>query len=317
MSLELLKALRTALLSGIAAISIQTFAKEPAIAEPLLQFASPQEAANFLIEALSADDLEQLEALVSPGYAEILYSGNDMADSDNRKAFAAAANKHLRLEQSSDGVTVMLYVGEQEWLFPLPLKKNGKSWIFDAVKGKEELLNRRIGRNELAVLRVMRGYVDAQFEYAGQDRDGDGIAEYAQKLVSDTGTQDGLYWPVPSGSAPSPIGPLLAHAQLDLSSIAAKNASPPYHGYYYKILYRQGHKAPGGNYMYVVNGNMISGFGLLAFPAHYGESGVYTFTVNHRGEIYQRDLGSATTKIAVAIKEYDPDEKWERVKAEE
>lgn len=312
-----LKIMLAALFCGTAAISVKAYAKHPADGEQVLQFASPQEAAKFLIEALRADDLEQLEALVGTGYTEIFFSGDDIADGNNRKTFAAAADRHLRIEQTPKGKGATLYVGEQEWPFPVPLKKNGKTWVFDAAKGKEELLNRRIGRNELAVLRVLRAYVEAQFEYAGQDRDGDGIAEYAQKLASDAGTQNGLYWGVPPGMPPSPLGPLVAYAQLDLSPKAAKETPPPYHGYYYKILYRQGHKAPGGNYMYVVNGNMISGFGLLAFPEHYGESGIYTFAVNHRGEIYQRDLGPATARTAAAMKEYNPDENWERVKQEE
>lgn len=314
MSLTLQKILLAALFAGTAAMSVTAYAKDPADGEQVLQFASPQEAAKFLVEALRADDFEQLEALAGTAYMEIFFSGDDIADDNNRKAFAAAADRRLRVEQTPKGDSAMLYVGEQEWPFPMPLRKNGKTWMFDAVKGKEELLNRRIGRNELAVLRVMRAYIEAQYEYASEDRDGDGVAEYAQKLASDAGTQNGLYWAVPPGAAPSPLGPLVAHAQLDLSSKAAKDSSPPYHGYYYKILYRQGHKAPGGNYMYVVNGNMILGFGLLAFPARYGESGIYTFAVNHRGEIYQRDLGPASIRIATAMKEYNPDENWVLVK---
>jgi hypothetical protein len=318
MHIEWLKIFSTAFLSAFLffAVSVTASAQSPADDEQALPFASPQEAAKFLVEALQTGDLEQLEALFGKGHMEILFSGNDNADADNRKAFAAAAKRHMRIEETHNGQRATLYVGDEEWPFPVPLLKNGQTWVFDAVQGKEELLNRRIGRNELNVLRVLRGYVAAQFEYAGQDRDGDGIAEYAQKLASDPGTQNGLFWPVPPGMPQSPLGALIAYARTDASPKDAKEVPPPYHGYYYKILYRQGSNAPGGKYMYVINGNMIAGFGLAAFPAKYGESGIYTFAVNHRGEIYQRDLGAATAKAAAAMKDYNPDENWQPVKQE-
>lgn len=280
-----------------------------------LGFESPQDAVKFLIEALHADDLEQLEALVGKGHKDLLFSGDDIADADSRKAFVAAADRHMRIEKAAKDGRAVLLVGEKEWPFPLPLLQKNQLWYFDPEQGKEELLNRRIGRNELNTLRAVRGYVEAQFEYASQDRDGDGLAEYAQKLYSDAGTQNGLYWPVQPGSPPSPIGPLIAQAQPDAVPKASKQAAPPFHGYYYKILYRQGDKPPGGKYIYVLNGNMIAGFGLLAYPARYGDSGIYSFAVNHRGEIYQRDLGTSTAKIAAAMKDYNPDENWQAVKS--
>jgi hypothetical protein len=297
-----------------AASSHSSYAAAPPESAQVLAFASPQEAGKFLLEALHTDDLEQLEALVGKGHAELLFSGDDLADAEHRKAFSVAASRHLRIEKNAKGDRAVLLVGEKEWPFPLPLLKKNQEWMFDAEQGKEELLNRRIGRNELNVLRVLRAYVEAQFEYAAQDRDGDGIVEYAQKLYSDAGTQNGLYWPAQPGTPPSPLGPLLAQAQPDAAPKGAKEAAPPFHGYYYKILYRQGEKAPGGKYMYVLNGNMLAGFGLLAFPARYGETGIYSFAVNHRGEIYQRDLGPLTAKLAAAMKDYNPDENWQPVK---
>lgn len=314
---RLLKMMLAALFCGSAAVSVNVYARQSADSEQVLRFASPQEAAKFLLEALQVDDIEQLEALVGSGNIEILFSGDDIADAENRKAFAAAAARHMRIEQTPKGERATLYVGDQEWPFPLPLRKNGKEWEFDAAAGRDELLNRRVGSNELNVMRVLRAYVEAQFEYAGQDRDGDGIAEYAQKLSSDPGMQNGLYWSVQPGMPLSPLGPLVAHAQLDFSAKAAKEVPPPYYGYYYKILYRQGRNALGGDYMYVVNGNMISGFALLAYPARYGESGIYTFIVNNRGEIYQRDLGAGTLRMVAAMQEYNPDKNWEPVRQSE
>lgn len=311
---RLLKILLTALFCGSAAASVNAYARQTAGAEQVLRFASPQEAAKFLLEALQVDDIEQLEALVGSGNIEILFSGDDIADAENRKAFSAAAARHMRIEQTPKGDRATLYVGDQEWPFPLTLRKKGKEWAFDVAAGRDELLNRRVGSNELNVMRVLRAYVEAQFEYAAQDRDGDGMAEYAQKLSSDPGMQNGLYWVVPPGMPLSPLGPLIAQAQLDPSAKVVKETPPPYYGYYYKILYRQGRNAPGGDYMYVANGNMISGFALLAYPARYGESGVYTFIINHYGEIYQRDLGPGTLRLATAMQEYNPDKNWELAK---
>jgi hypothetical protein len=311
MQSEIVKILATILFCGAAALSVSAYALDAAEVEPVLTFSSPQEAADFLIDALNGDDFEQLQAVVGKKHTDLLFSGDDIADVKDRKAFAAAATSHMRIELTPKEDRAILMVGENEWPFPLPLVKSNQVWSFDAEQGRKELLNRRIGRNESNVIRVMRGYVEAQFEYASQDRDGDDLSEYAQKLFSDPGTKNGLYWPSQPGSQPSPLGPLVARAQPEISSKDEKQATQPFHGYYYKILYRQGEKAPGGKYIYVLNGNMIAGFGLLAYPARYGESGIYTFTVNHRGEIYQRDLGPATAKIAVGMKDYDPDEKWQ------
>ncbi|MGH8508221.1 MAG: DUF2950 family protein, partial [Gammaproteobacteria bacterium] len=201
---------------------------------------------------------------------------------------------------------------------PIPMVKSGNGWQFDVEQGREEVLNRRIGRNELSALGVLNGYVEAQFEYANADRNGDGVSEYAQKLRSEPDKFDGLFWDAAPGQPPSPLGPLVAEARAEGYRVSSRaNGRSPYHGYYYRILTRQGSHAPGGKYDYVINGRMIAGFGMLAFPAEYGSSGVMTFIVNHQGKIYQKDLGPKTAQIVGALKEYDPDSSWELVETGE
>jgi hypothetical protein len=227
-------------------------------------------------------------------------------------AFAAALDQSSRLVRESDTKCV-LEVGTNDWPFPIPIVKREGRWSFDIAAGKEELLNRRIGKNELEVLQVMRAYVEAQREYASRDRDGDDVLEYAQKLGSSPGRTDGLYWPLELNGEASPLGPLVADAQTEgyrLESRVEDDAPAPFHGYYFKILTRQGRHAPGGKYSYIINGNMIGGFAMVAWPARYGESGVMTFIVNQQGRVYQKDLGSKTAKLAAGMKEYDPDPSW-------
>jgi hypothetical protein len=193
------------------------------------------------------------------------------------------------------------------------VKKDG-GWYFDTDTGKDELLNRRIGTNELGTIQVLRAYVDAQREYASSDHDGDEVLEYAQRLVSSPGKEDGLYWPPAYDGDMSPLGPLVAYAQEEGYSPELREEKEvergPFHGYYFKILTRQGKHAPGGKYNYVVNGNMIGGFALVAWPAEYGDSGIMTFIVNQQGRVYQKDLGPATSKTAKKVREYDPDPTW-------
>jgi hypothetical protein len=215
--------------------------------------------------------------------------------------------------RSSD-TFVILEVGDDLWPFPIPIVKTNGGWYFDTAVGKEELLNRRIGTNELATIPVMRAYVDAQREYASEDRDGSEILKYAQRLVSSPGKHDGLYWPLEPGGEESPLGPLVAYAQEEgyNPEIRAEEEVErgPYHGYHFKILTRQGKHARGGQYNYVINGNMIAGFALVAWPAEYGDSGIMTFIVNQQGRVYQKDLGPNTAKLARNMTEYDPDPTW-------
>jgi hypothetical protein len=214
---------------------------------------------------------------------------------------------------------VLLELGHDLWPFPVPLVKRDGGWFFDTMAGKDELLSRRIGNNELTTLRAMRAYIDAQREYASSDRDGDEILEFAQRLVSSPGQRDGLYWTPEFEGDLSPLGPEVAYAQAEGYSPELRGEDEsvrgPFHGYYFKLLTRQGKHARGGKYSYVINGNMIAGFALVAWPAEYGDSGIMTFIVNQQGRVYQKDLGTSTSKTAGKMSAYDPDTTW-RISAE-
>ncbi len=271
-------------------------------------FQSPDEAAKALLEALSQTDSQQLSALFGNQQAELLSSGDDVEDQNNRQTFLNLAREKSVCEKIGEDRAI-LHVGNTDWPFPIPLIKQAEHWRFDAEQGRQEILNRRIGRNELNTLATIRGYMEAQFEYASADRDGDGVLEYAQKLHSEPSKFDGLFWESAEGQPQSPLGPLIAEARADGYKIDGTRT--PYHGYYYRILTRQGSNAPGGKYDYIINGNMIAGFGLIAFPVNYGVSGIMTFVVNHQGKIYQKDLGSKTAQSVEKIKEYNPDSTWQ------
>jgi hypothetical protein len=206
----------------------------------------------------------------------------------------------------------ILELGKDGWPFPLPVVQKDGRWYFDTAAGVEELVNRRIGRNELETLKVVRAYVQAQREYASRDRDGDQVLEYAQKITSSPSLKDGLYWPPDLDGEVSPLGPLAAAAAREGygKDKNATDAPQPFHGYLFKILTRQGKHAPGGKLNYVINGNMIGGFALVASPAEYGETGIMTFIVNQQGRVYQKDLGAKTTTIVGGLKDYDPDKTW-------
>jgi hypothetical protein len=210
---------------------------------------------------------------------------------------------------------MILEVGNDLWPFPVPMVKTNGVWFFDTEVGKDELLNRRIGKNELETLPTVRAYVDAQREYASIDHDGDGVLEFAQRLVSSPGKEDGLYWPPEFDEEESPLGPMVAFAQAEGYSPELHDVDEvqrgPYHGYLFKILTRQGEHALGGKYNYVINGHMIAGFALVAWPADYGQSGIMTFIVNQQGRVYQKDLGENTAKIVQKMSAYDPDKSWQ------
>ena len=209
--------------------------------------------------------------------------------------------------------SALLQIGSENWPFPIPLIEQEGRWFFDTLAGKEEVLNRRVGKNELGAMAVCRAYVNAQREYASQDRNGDEVLEYAQHLRSTTGAHDGLYWPVRQGDELSPLGPLVAAARGEGYRRQTKiltEAQSPYHGYYYKILTRQTKHAPGGKYNYIIHGHMIGGFALVAWPAQWGNSGIMTFIVNQQGKIYQKNLGPKTDTIAPAMTQYNPDSTW-------
>jgi DUF2950 family protein len=280
-------------------------------AETARVFSNPQEAVRALGEAANATNRAALMVLFGPASEDLV--NPDRVQGDREMAtFAEAFNATNRLVRESD-TRMVIEVGTNAWPFPIPLVKIADGWQFDTRAGVEELLNRRIGRNELDVLKVMRAYVDAQREYASKDRDGDEVLEYAQKAISSPDQTDGLYWPPELNGEISPLGPWVAEAQSQgyFRKVPAADSGPrPFHGYLYKILTRQGKHAPGGKYNYIINGNMIGGFALVAWPAEYGDSGVMTFIVNQLGRVYQKDLGEHTSKSVQKMREYDPDPSW-------
>jgi hypothetical protein len=277
-------------------------------------FKSPEEAVKALIDAVKGDDTKALLTIFGPAGKELIFSGDEVADKAGRDRFIKAYEEMNKLVSENDK-KVILHVGNEEWPFPIPVIKKGENWFFDTKAGKEEILNRRIGRNELNAIQVCLAIVDAQREYALKDRDGDGLLEYAQKFGSEKGKKDGLYWEAKEGEEQSPLGPLAAKAVKEGYGGKKSGGKPsPYHGYYYKILKAQDKNAPGGAYDYVVKGKMIGGFALVAYPAEYGNSGVMTFMVNQDGVVYEKDLGKNTEKIATTMKKYDPDKTWKKVK---
>ena len=277
-------------------------------------FAAPEEAVKALVDALKADNMEELSVIFGPAGREEISSGDAVEDRAGRQRFLKAYETKNALIREGDA-KVVLQIGAEEWPFPIPIVKRGEKWSFDTGKGKEELINRRIGRNELSTIQTCLAYVDAQREYVVKDRDGDGLFEYAQKLRSDPGKKNGLYWEAKASEGQSPLGPLFAAAQKKGYGAKAAGDKPiPYHGYYYRILTAQGKSAPDGAYDYLVRGNMIGGFALVAYPAKYGSSGIMTLTVNHDGVVYEKNLGKNTEKAAQAMKLFNPDSAWKKVK---
>ena len=275
-------------------------------------FKSPEEAVKALAEAVKGSDTKKLLAILGPKGKELILSGDEVADKTGREHFVKAYEEMNKLVNESD-TRVILHVGNGDWPFPIPVVKKGEYWLFDTIAGREEILNRRIGRNELNAIQVCLAYVDAQREYVLKERDGDKVLEYAQRFISRKGEKNGLYWEAKEGEEQSSLGSLIAKASGE--GYAGKGPGGkrnPYHGYYYRILKSQGKNAPGGEYDYVVNGKMIGGFALVAYPAEYGNSGVMTFIVNQDGMVYEKNLGEDTEKIAPAMKKFDPDKTWKK-----
>jgi hypothetical protein len=278
------------------------------------RFASPEEAMTALLQAVKADDRQALVDILGPQSRSLLFSSDDVADRAARQRFADEYDRTHRLE-GGDG-KVVLYVGQDEFPFAVPLVPDGPAWRFDAKKGMNELVNRRIGRNELDAIQVCMAYADAQQEYFAEDRNANGLREYARRFISTPGQRDGLFWETKPGEKPSPLGSLVAQAQAEGYRPTGRGTSAPsspYHGYYYRILTGQGPHAPDGAYDYVAHGHMIGGFALVAFPAQYGGSGVMTFIVNHDGVVYQKDLGPNTAADARKMTRFDPDTSWRKV----
>src|ERR1700690_1939470 len=278
------------------------------------KFKSPEDAFGALLAAAKTNDAVKLLAILGPQGKDIISSGDAVADSNARKRFVAAAEEAVKFSKLDDN-TILAATGKDACSFPIPIVRSGQEWIFSTEEGKQEILNRRIGKNEFSTIDVVQSYVQAQREYASKDRDGSGVKQYAQRFVSHAGKKDGLIWQAEAGQESSPLGPLFAKAS-DEGYTPRKPGEKhrPYHGYYFTILKSQGGKAPGGELDYIINGKMTAGFGLLAYPAEYGVSGIMTFMVNQQGIVYEKDLGPKTEEFAKAGKKYDPDETWKPVK---
>jgi len=274
-------------------------------------FASPQAAVNALVAAAQSHDTNALHLIFGPA-GQALISPDAVQATEGFKLFVQHLTEKNQLLTNSDS-NVTLEIGTNDWPFPIPLVKQDGQWFFDTAAGKQEILARRVGRDEMGVMDVCPAYVEAQREYASEDRMGDGVLAYAQFLRSTPGTHDGLFWPAKPGEELSPLGPLVAQARVEGYHRTAKmlnEEQAPYHGYYFKILTCQGKHAPGGKYNYIINGRMLAGFALVAWPAEWGNTGVMTFIVNQQGKVYQKNLGTKTVKIAKAMTSYDLDDTW-------
>jgi hypothetical protein len=307
-------------IAGVLALAYPAIVQSQAAAAPAAKtpaakqrvFASPELAAQALIDAVKARDVNGMLAIVGPASKAWLFSGDPVADANDWKRFMAAYDERKAVRRDGDSKAI-LEVGGDDWPFPAPLVRKGASWMFDADAGREELVNRRVGRNELDTVQALLAVVDAQREYAASDADRNGFADYARRFRSSEGKRDGLYWPESAGAPRSPLGPLVAVAAKEGYGKAQSTGKPaPYRGYHYRLLTAQGPKAAGGAYDYLVSGKLLGGFAVVAYPATYGNSGVMTFMVNHDGVVYEKDLGAKTESIAAGMKRFDPDATWRK-----
>lgn len=300
----------TVMLAAMAALVVPpAIAEEP---ENHKSFASPLLAVSALTAAVQDNDDSELLAILGPDAEDLIFSGDQVADQNGRARFLEIYAEQNRLEEQESGRTVLL-IGSQDYPFPIPLVQQGDTWRFDTAAGREEILNRRIGRNELHTIEVMHAYTAAQREYACMNRNG-GRQEFAQKFASSEGQKDGLYWKTGENEAASPFGPLIARATEEGYRGGLDEDPPePFHGYLFKILKAQGQHASGGAFDYVADGKMVLGFALVAYPAKYGASGIMTFIVNQEGTIYQKNLGEDTATVAAALTAFDPDGTWYKI----
>jgi hypothetical protein len=276
-------------------------------------FPTPEKAVEALTQGVKAGDLDGVLVIFGPEGRELIDSSDSATARQSREIFTTAVDEQWRLVDEANGVKTLV-IGNEGWPFPVPLVKDANGWRFDTAAGKEEVIARRIGRNELAVIDICRTYVIAQRLYARDGHDGKPPGLYARKFRSDRNKQNGLYWPAAPGRKRSPLGDLLTEAELETRTHDASRRQPsPFHGYYFRILEAQGSAAARGDEEYVVNGEMSKGFALVAWPATYDVTGVMTFVVNHDGLVHEKDLGSGTDQLARAITRYDPDDSWMRL----
>ena len=293
-----------------------------------ITYSSPDDALQGLVSATKDKDRSAMSKIFGPDYDKLL-SGDSVEDDKDLNDFASAVEESAKLQKDSDTKYTVL-VGKDNWPTPVPIVQKDGKWLFDTKAGLDEVVNRRIGENELSAIETCRAYAVAQWEYYTEgDWDHDSVAEYAQRFISTPGKHDGLFWETAEGEKPSPLGKLVAEARAegygpngqatedapkpDASQGTASSQHAPYHGYHFKILTSQGPHAPGGKYSYIINGNMIAGYALVAYPAKWGSSGVMTFIINQQGRVYEKNLGSNTAKIAAAMTSYDPDPSWKFV----
>jgi Protein of unknown function (DUF2950) len=304
--------LRASIVLGAVAFSVVGWAQAQS---SQTTFATPEAGVAALVDAARKNDQAALESILGPGSREIVSSGDPVADAAGREDFVAAYDAKSNLVAVNDN-TRTLQIGDADWPLPIPLVREGSMWHFDLAAGRDELISRRIGRNELNTMEAALAFIDAQQEYAAADRDGDNILEYAQRFISTPGMKDGLYWTVQAGEEESPLGPEFAEARAEGYQLEGAAPGSAYYGYRYKILTSQGAAAMGGAYDYIVGGNMMSGVGLIAYPAQHGVSGVMSFIVNHDGVVYEKDLGPETAMAAAAMTAFDPDSSWRPVAVE-
>ncbi len=281
-----------------------------ASAAPQQTFATPQAAVDALMAAFKADSDAELLAIFGDEYRDLIVHGDRAADSANR-ARIYASMQTLRVLRESGPDRRILLIGAEAWPVPIPLVRAGERWRFASEEGADEVLNRQIGANELAAIHVLRAFVDAQRMYASRDRDGDGVLQYARKLASTPGKRDGLYWSAAPGEEMSPFGPLIAESAAYLEGHALGD---PYRGYRFRILTRQGKSAPGGAYDYIINGRLIAGFAMVAYPAEWGKSGVMSFIVNQNGKVFEKNLGKDSATLGAKMTSFDPGAGWSEAK---
>ena len=273
-------------------------------------FKTADEAASALVSAAKTGDRKAIVTVLGPDGEDIVSSGDAVADAATREKFIAAYDAKHQIAMDGDNKATIV-IGLEDFPLPIPLVRKDGMWQFDTAAGRQEILARRIGKNELDAIQASLAYVDAQNEYAEKDRTGAGVGTYAQRIISQPGKKDGLFWPTSQGEDASPLGELVAEATAQGYKPGGGRA--PFHGYYFKILTKQGAAAPGGELEYVVHGKMIGGFALVAYPAEYRNSGVMTFIVNHAGTVFEKDLGPETAKLAERMSAFNPDKTWQKV----